>query len=281
MPNRVEEEDRVVRIGAVKSRIVSAGYFWSDGGAAMGILPRAIWERNVEVDEKHRIRMDFNLLLLDTGKKVFLVDTGLGNRISEKEKKIFKASEFTLVDNLEEVGYCREDIDGVIMTHLHFDHAGGVVSDFGNGDELTFPNAIHYIQEVEWTTARHPDELNASAYQFDHQLRLLEESEQFRLVNGDVNLTPEIRLILAGGHSNGFQVVRVESGEEIAYYGGDIFPQKEHLRPSVTSAYEVDRTRSFRYKRMILDELRPVRGRLFLAHDKDVKSVRIDEQFPW
>ncbi len=247
----------------------------------MGIFPRAIWERSVFTDEKHRIQMDFSLVLLETGDKVFLIDTGLGNRISDKEKKIYRASEFTLVENLERVGYKREDIDGVILTHLHFDHAGGVVSDFGSGDELTFPNAIHYIQEIEWSTARHPDELNESAYQFDHQLSLLEASEMFRLVNGDVNLTPEIRLILAGGHSNGFQVVRIESEGELAYYGGDIFPHKEHLRPSVTSAYEVDRTRSYRYKRMILDELRPVNGLLFLGHDMEMKSVRIDDQFPW
>ncbi len=247
----------------------------------MGIFPRAIWERTVPIDEKHRIQMDFSLLIIDTGSRVFLIDTGLGNRISEKEKKIYRPSEFTLIDNLARVGYRREDIDGVILTHLHFDHAGGVVSDFGNGDELTFPNAIHYIQEIEWSTAKHPDELNESAYQFDHQLGLLETSGKYQLVNGDVNLTPEIRLILAGGHSNGFQVVRIESEGELAYYGGDIFPHKEHLRPSVTSAYEVDRTRSFRFKRMILDELRPKNGPLFLAHDMDVKSVRIDEKFPW
>ncbi|MCD4797236.1 MAG: MBL fold metallo-hydrolase [Candidatus Cloacimonetes bacterium] len=242
----------------------------------MGVLPKAIWEKFLETDEKNRIKLALNLLLIRTEGKNILIDTGIGNKISDKIKKIFNPSEFVLLQNLSKLSIAREDINFVVLTHLHFDHAGGVTSLIDGRKELTFPNAIHIIQKREWETAKKPDELNKASYNFEEDLKLLEETGNYRLVDGNHRLTDEITLELTGGHSEGMQIVRIESNGELGYFPGDIIPQEAHRHLSVTSAYDICRKDTFRAKKKILQEVEKYKGIIFLNHDNK-KNILISK----
>jgi hypothetical protein len=152
---------------------VLAGYYWTDAGAFMGVLPYFIWQDKVELDERHRLKMHLNLLLIQTEGKNILVDTGVGNRLNKRRKEIYNPSDFILPAGLTQLGLSPSDVTDVIMTHLHFDHAGGIISEQEGTDFLTFPKAVFHIQSKEWQMAKQPDKLNQAAYQFEHQLALL------------------------------------------------------------------------------------------------------------
>ncbi|MCB5259805.1 MAG: MBL fold metallo-hydrolase [Candidatus Cloacimonetes bacterium] len=246
---------------------VYAGNYWSDGGALMGVLPYAIWKDKITTDERRRQKMDLNLLLIVCDKKRILVDTGLGNRFSEKQRDIYQPSEFTLPYSLSELGYKDTDITDVVMTHLHFDHAGGIITGFKDHHALTFPKAKYWIQKDEWEIAKSPDRLNKAAYDFDYQLSLLEQKGDVQLIDGEAEIYPEISCVKAGGHTVGSQYVQIDSPEAFYIYAGDIIATKFHTSLAITSAYDVCRQDTVKAKRQIYDRLKAKNGTLLLDHD--------------
>ena len=182
----------------------------------MGVMPKILWQKLIKADGNNRIELALNLLLIRSENKNILIDTGLGNKITPKIQKIYSPSKFILLESLAKLGLTRNDIDFVVLTHLHFDHAGGVTSIINNNIELTFPNAIHIIQKKEWKIAKNPDELNKASYNFEEDLKLLEDIGNYKLIDGDFQLTKDVTLELTGGHSEGTQVVRIESENELA-----------------------------------------------------------------
>jgi glyoxylase-like metal-dependent hydrolase (beta-lactamase superfamily II) len=263
-----------MKLGKIELFLVSAGHYWSDGGAAFGALPKALWNRTIEADDKNRICFELNLLLIKTSDRNILVDTGCGNHLSEKQIKIYSPSDFALFSELEKHCVSRFDITDVVLTHLHFDHAGGVVSEIEGELQLSFPNAVYYIQEAEWEMAKHPDELNQAAYMFDEQLSLLETEGKYVLIHGNYELTPEVTLKLTGGHTIGTQIVSCESEDDFAVYAGDIIPSLPHLALPVVSAYDVSREDTFKAKKAIISEIRQKKGYLLLNHDGNEFAVR-------
>jgi glyoxylase-like metal-dependent hydrolase (beta-lactamase superfamily II) len=235
----------------------------------MGVLPKSLWQKFLQPDEKNRITLALNCFLIKSEGKNILVDTGIGNKLPEKSQKIYQASDFRLPHSLESIGIHPQEIDFVVLSHLHFDHAGGVVTLVNGEPELTFPNAIHVIQEKEWNTAKNPDNLNKPAYNFKDDLELLEKSGNFKLVNGDYKITNEVSVSFTGGHSEGNQIVKVHSDNEFAVFAGDIIAMKAHQHPAVTTAYDVSRRDTFAAKNLILNELNQTHGTLLLVHEPD------------
>lgn len=248
---------------------VCAGHYWTDGGAMLGVLPWAIWHRQTEVDERRRKQLALNLLLIRAEGRVILADTGLGNRLSEKHRDIYRSSEFLLPVSLAELGIRDKDVTDVILTHLHFDHAGGIVSGFSDGGRLTFPKARHWIQTAEWQMARNPDGLNQAAYNFPHQLGLLEEKAKYELVDGEAEIAPGIRLVKVGGHTVGSQIIEIDCDAGFFIYAGDIVPTLFHTSMSITSAYDVCRKDTFRAKQYVYQRLKERQGTLLLNHDQE------------
>ncbi|MDD2228863.1 MAG: MBL fold metallo-hydrolase [Candidatus Cloacimonetes bacterium] len=246
---------------------VNAGHYWSDGGAFMGVMPWAIWSKHIQVDKLRRQRMNLNLLLIMIPGRNILVDTGLGNRLSPKQIEIYQPSEFMLPFALSELGLNDIDLTDVVMTHLHFDHAGGIATSFGNTDALTFPKATHWIQKSEWEMAKNPDGLNHAAYNFKHQLSLLESSGTIELIDGECEIAPGITLIGVGGHSVGSQIVQVDLPEGFYIYAGDIVPTYFHTSPAITSAYDIARKDTYAAKKLIYSRLKERDGILLLDHD--------------
>jgi len=260
------KENRI-KIGKLNCHSLNGGYFLADGGASFGVLPKNLWKKLQECDLKNRIRLDFNLLLIQSENKNILIDTGIGNIISPKVQKIFDPSPFLLIENLKKLNIQRADIDFVILTHLHFDHAGGVSSFVNGKEELTFPDAVHIIQKKEWDTALDPDELNKGSYRFKEDLALLNDRGNIQFIGGNYNLTSEITLELVGGHSEGMQIIRLESDGMLAYYTGDIIPTETHRHLAVNSAFDLDRKVTFQTKKRVLEELKLRNGILFFPHD--------------
>ena len=256
---------------------IYAGHYWSDGGAMMGVLPWAIWGKSVPTDERRRQQLDLNLLLIMAEERVILVDTGTGNRLSDKQKDIYQPGEFLLPIALSELGLRDVDITDVILTHLHFDHAGGVVTGFGDTDRLTFPHAKHWIQKTEWETAKYPDGLNQAAYAFEHQLALLEQDGDFELIEGDREIYPGVWLKLVGGHSVGCQIVSIAADDGFYIYPSDIIATKFHSSPAITSAYDINRKQTFEAKQYIRETLREKNGYLLLNHDPKHWKLNLDD----
>ncbi|MBM4404479.1 MAG: MBL fold metallo-hydrolase [Candidatus Cloacimonetes bacterium] len=255
---------------------ILAGRYWTDAGAFMGVMPRAIWSKKQPTDERHRFLMSLNLLLIRTPGRNILVDTGIGNRLSDRMKQIYSPDEFLLPVSLNELGLKDTDLTDVIMTHLHFDHAGGIITGLGNRDALTFSRATYWIQKTEWEMAKEPDELNRAAYNFEHQLALLDHIGKIKLIEGNTEICPGVRLVLTGGHSIGSQIIEVDADDGFYIYAGDIIPTKQHLHLAVTSAYDVSRTDTFKAKRYIYDNLQTRKGFLLLDHDNDHWAIHID-----
>ncbi|MFO8144745.1 MAG: MBL fold metallo-hydrolase [Candidatus Syntrophosphaera sp.] len=246
---------------------VNAGSYWTDGGAMLGVLPRAIWSRSAQTDERHRKELALNSLLIRTPKRTILVDTGLGNHLTAKQREIYKPSEFMLPISLAELGIKDSDVTDVILTHLHFDHAGGVITAFRDIERLTFPHAVHWIQAEEWSIAKNPDGLNRAAYQFEQQLALLEKRGRIELVEGNSEIAPGVTLVKTGGHTQGSQIVEIDTGAQYYVYAGDIIPTFFHVTPAVTSAYDICRKDTFKAKQYIYSRLKEKQGVLLLNHD--------------
>ncbi|MFO7660854.1 MAG: hypothetical protein R6V77_08070, partial [Candidatus Cloacimonadaceae bacterium] len=148
-------------------------------------------------------------------------------------------------------------------------------------DELTFPNAIYHIQKAEWEMAKNPDKLNAAAYQFEHQLTLLESEGKLHFIEGDAEIAPDVFVRLTGGHTAGMQIVEVLIDDKPYIYAGDIIPTRFHLPLAITSSYDVSRKDSFAAKQMIYDKLIRDNGFLLLDHDTSTWQMPISEVLPY
>lgn len=258
-------------------QIIDAGYFYSDAGASLGNLPRAIWGRFLSVDERHRMRLNLNLLLIKTSEKLILVDTGVGNKMNEKELKIFSPSVPSFDEALKEKGFTPNSITDVIMTHLHHDHAGGIVSlDYAGNEFLTFPNATYHIQQSEWEIAKHPDVLNQAAYDYERNLSLLEKAGKLNLIDADYAVCEGVTLKLVGGHSEGMQIIIINSENNKYIYAGDIIPSSIYLKLPITSAYDVCRKDTVKAKQWIINKLETEGYSLIYDHSTEEKFYAKD-----
>ena len=155
------------RIGKWKVTVVETGTMMLDGGAMMGSVPKVLWEKDNAPDDLNRIQLSMRCLLLDDGENVVLVETGIGNKFTEKFKKMFniKVDKLGLSNTLSNLGYCHEKITHVILTHLHFDHAGGATVFDENGEIIpSFPNAKYYVSEKNWKAGNNPNPKDKASY---------------------------------------------------------------------------------------------------------------------
>jgi glyoxylase-like metal-dependent hydrolase (beta-lactamase superfamily II) len=275
MPKNNNEITNLLNLAEIKIDLISAGTWKGDGGVALGIMPKTLWGKFYPSDSENKILFDTNTLLIQTPKEKILVDTGFGNKLTQQQKKIFGISEYKLIKNLAYLNIRPEDIDYVILSHLHFDHAGGIVSSAKNKKKLTFPHATHLIQKKEWTMAKMPDFINKSSYHFNRDLALLEKSKQLKLLNGDFKLNDFVSLKLVGGHSLGLQIVKIHINNFFACFASDLFALELHKNLVVTTAADLYRATTITAKQSILHELAKYKGYLIFSHDLKNKYIQI------
>jgi glyoxylase-like metal-dependent hydrolase (beta-lactamase superfamily II) len=215
-------------LGDYELSIFSDGTYPLDGGAFFGVVPKVMWSRKVEADERNYVDTGLNSLLIRTGKQTVLVETGMGNKLSERMVK-FYGQPAKLLENLATAGVAPEDVDIVINTHLHFDHCGWNTVRNANGKIVpTFPRAKYYAPEGERQYARRPSERDSISYIPDNYDPLV-ASGQMTLLKGGEELVPGISVKTFCGHTAHMQGVIVTSGGKTACYISDLIPTTAHI----------------------------------------------------
>ena len=252
--------------------------FKIDGGAMFGVVPKIIWEKLTPPDEKNRVTLDLNLLVIKAKDENILIDAGIGDVLSEKQKKIYGIEKPSgLEEKLSEIGLTREDIDVVILTHLHADHAGGVVKlDKSGGKTPRFPNARHIVQIKEWNDAMSPDERTAATY-FTENLRLLEQSNLLELLDGEDEVADGIKVVNTGGHTPGHQAVLIQDGENRILCAGDIIPSTFHLRIPYVASVDLFPRETMALKKRFLDMCTDDGWLLAFDHDLNIKLGKLEK----
>ena len=219
-----------MRLGEAELIVVSRERWWQDAGAHFGIVPRVLWESRATLDDRHRVPMASNCLLIRSAGKTILVDTGFGDKLSDKEANQFGIQpSLGLVENLRQLDVAPEDVDVVVNTHLHADHCGGnTFFDRRRQPRPTFGRAEYWVQRLEWADARYPNERTIKTY-LPENLVPLEEQGQLRLLRGDTPVTDEVRCLVTPGHTRAHQSVVIRSQGQTAIYLGDLAPWKEYI----------------------------------------------------
>jgi glyoxylase-like metal-dependent hydrolase (beta-lactamase superfamily II) len=245
--------------------LLRAGPLWLDGGSMFGVMPRAIWSRNVPVDEQGRIEVAHNCLLLERDDRRIVIEVGSGDKFDAKSRAIFGLSDRNIADAVQETGCGCEQIQHVIVTHLHFDHAGGLTRRPRDGEtagpKLTFPNAQIIVQRQEWEDAIANRSVMTRTYLRDHldpireQLRLIDSpppfSQGYRPERGELperplndrltNALPGIDVFLVPGHTWGQQAVRfTDDRGRTVVFTPDVLPTVNHVGAAYNMAYDVE-----------------------------------------
>lgn len=264
-----------MRLGDLDIRVVSGGPFKLDGGGMFGIIPRALWARVAPPDERGRIQLDTNCLLIRGGDEVVLIDTGNGPKLNDKERDIYDlAPGEELLANLAAEGVRPEDVTTVLLSHLHMDHVGGATRQEGDLVVPAFPNARFVVQRREWEDALHNRSHMRTSYRLDN-LQALQASDRLDLLDGDAQVTQEISVRVTGGHTPGHHVVFIRSGGETALFAADVCPTVHHLRGPYTMAYDLDPLTSIQVKRDLLAEAAAEGWTFFFDHEPVQKAVRL------
>lgn len=210
-------------IGDLQIRVISDGMFLQDAGTLFGVVPRVMWERvTPDLNDRNQIPLALNCLLVRGHGRTVLIETGMGNKLDERHRTtIFPGDYGYLLANLAQAGVQPEQVDAVLNTHLHLDHCGWNTVALHGRLMPTFPNARYYIQRGEYEVALHPNERTRATYLGENFAPLL-DTGQLELVEGEYQVTPEIRFLPAPGHTQDHACVAISAGGENALYTGDL-----------------------------------------------------------
>lgn len=254
---------------------VDGGDFCLDGGVVYGIVPRRLWEKLTPPDPLNRIRIRNNCVLARDGRHTVLIDTGYGGKYAPLDRNFYELEEGEpLAKSLAQLGVRPEDIDTVVFSHLHFDHAGGATR-FGAQKqvELTFPQARHVIGRVEWEDATGGLPELERAYPQEHLAPLAAAKIEF--VAGNANIVPGLRTVMTGGHTRGHLALAFESQGQSALFIGDICPTIHHLRRSWCLAYDTHVVQTRRVKPKLLADAAAGEWWVLWSHDPKVAAARV------
>ena len=259
------------RVGDFELLVVSDGVIRQDAGATFGLVPRVMWERYVpDIDEKYRLPVGLNTLLVRGKGKTVLVDTGCGDKEMRAPGAMGIENTGALLENLVEEGVAAEDIDIVLNTHLHFDHCGGNTVEEDGGLRPAFPRARYILQKGEWEAATHPNDRTRGTYLAEN-FEPLADAKAVELVDGDAEIVPGLRMLQAPGHTEDHVVVEVESGGDYALYIGELSQHPVQLeRLAWISAFDIMPVVSLETKKRFVEK----------AIEKDATIVSVHHEYP-
>lgn len=263
-------------VGHFQIDVVSDGTFRLDGGAMFGVVPRVLWERVYPPDDRNRIRLGLNCMLVRSEDGIVLVDTGIGTKWGEREADIYGIGhETTTVESLRRLGVAPEDVGTVICTHLHFDHAGGNTTRDESGELVpTFPRARYLVQEGELATARDPHERERASYLSENWEPLVAVG-QLETVDGECDVAQGIRVVPVRGHNDHTQIVSVSAEGKTVVYLADIIPTTRHLRPAWVMGYDLYPAELVDRKKELLQRVVEEQWICFFEHDHETPLARI------
>ncbi|AQP54674.1 hypothetical protein CBF34_03860 [Vagococcus penaei] len=249
-----------------------------DGGAMFGVVPKPVWSKKYPVNERNQIELPTDPILIQYQGKNLLIDSGIGNaKLSEKQRKIFGVTRESEVEaSLNTLNLTPEDINFVLMTHMHFDHATGltVFDEASQTYKSYFPNAKIYIQATEWAEMKAPNIRSKSTY---WSMNWEAIADQVMTYEEKVEVLPGISMIHTGGHSDGHALIKLEQDGEVILHIADLMPTHAHKNPLWVLAYDDYPMTSIHQKVAIFDEAHKHDYRFIFYHDAFYRMVRWNE----
>jgi glyoxylase-like metal-dependent hydrolase (beta-lactamase superfamily II) len=253
------------------------GYFRLDGGAMFGVVPKTLWQRRIPADERNRITMAMRPLLV-RGERLMIIDAGCGDKMDARSADIYAFDRRENLDvTLARAGVRAEDIEIVLASHLHFDHAGGFTARDATGlVRPRFPNARYLANAGEWEDATHPHERNRASY-FAENYVPLREAGVLDLMEDDQVVAPGVRVRRTGGHTRFHQIIYLESGGKTAVFAADLLPTTAHVDVPWIMAYDLYPMETLEFKRAFVAEAIEREYIIFFEHDPVVAAGLIRE----
>lgn len=256
---------------------IEAGFFHCDGGAIFGVVPKRVWQKRYPCDDANFCKLAMRLLLIDTGKRRILIDSGTGDKQLEYLKYYGFQGVIDFDSALEKLGYSCEEITDVVMTHLHFDHCGGNTrfNKDKTGYELTFPNADVWVGKAQWDNFLNPNVREGDSY-FEENMMPVAEAGKLKLVESDTRICEEMLVKVMNGHTVGQLVPYVFTPTETLVYVGDVIPMAASLPLAWISAYDTFPITSMQDKEQLLSEAVAKNQILFFEHDAYTECCRVE-----
>ena len=268
-----------MKLGAFDIYPVSDGRFRLDGGAMFGVVPKVLWEKCCPSDEFNRIPLSLTALLIRANGKNILVDTGLGPKEDGRFQRMFAVERTpTILESLKRLDLGPDDIDLVINTHLHFDHAGGNTMRENGNVRPVFSKARYVIQRGEFEDAFRANERTKASYRSDN-FTPIDHIKQWEFLHGDTEIVPGVTAVVTAGHTRYHQSVKIESEGQVAFFLGDLIPTVSHLPLPYIMGYDLFPIQTLETKRWVLDRAFEERWLLLFEHDPAVQAgyVRKDQ----
>ena len=267
-----------MQLGQMEITVVSDGAFRLDGGAMFGLVPKVLWERFHPADGHNRIRLGLNCLLVRTGTETILIDTGLGDMHDDKFAQMYAVdkSAHHLQRNLAAADVRPDQVDKVILSHLHFDHCGGNCQRVGDKVVATFPNATYHVNRGELAIARNPDVRSRASY-LSHTWETLEQEGRLVITEENETVTEGVELLATPGHTRHHQSVLLHSDGATACFLADLAPTPTHLKTHYTMGFDLYPVMTMESKERILDQALSERWLLLFEHAPDVLAGYLAE----
>lgn len=247
-----------------------------DGGAIFGVVPKPLWHRKYPANEKNQITHATEPILIQYQGKNYLIDTGIGNdKLTEKQKRNFGIQEESRIEeNLNELGLSPQDIDGILMTHMHFDHSSGLTY-FKNHEYVpTYPNAMIYMTKTEWDEVRHPNIRSKSSYWKQNWEAIQDQVVTF---DDELEVVSGITMYHTGGHSKGHAVVKLTQKNETVMHMADIMASAAHQNPLWVMAYDDYPMDSIFAKEKWMKQAYKGHYKFIFYHDAYYRMIQWDE----
>ena len=264
-------------LGKWKVCILETGDFWLDGGAMMGSVPKVLWSKTNPSDKLNRIQLAMRCMLLDDGKNVVLIETGIGDKNSDEFKNMFNITQHknALSNTLSKHGYMSEDITHVILTHLHFDHAGGATKFDKNGEfKPSFPNAKYCISKKNWEAGLNPSPRDQASYLKENYMVLFDKGI-LNIVDKNSEIMDGISTYIVNGHTYGQQLIKVSDGGKVIVFCSDLIPLKSHLKLPWIMGYDLNAALTLKEKKKFLNLAAENNWILYFYHDPNIAAVTI------
>ena len=263
-----------ITVGDFEVTVLSDGTYQGDGGAFFGVVPKVLWEKRIRADGSNRITVGLNSLLVRDGRQTVLIETGIGPKLTEKQRSIHN-HQARLMKSFEEVGIAPDEVDIVINTHLHFDHCGWNTHYRDGKVVATFPRAKYFAQRGEVEHAHEQHERDRVSYMTDNYDPLI-ASGQMKLLDGDAEIVPGISVKLYPGHTQDLQAVMVRSGGATLCYPSDLVPTSHHLDPTWVMAYDLFPLTCIANRHRFYDEAIPGKWLVAFTHDHETPLAYLE-----